>query len=100
MRTRDEQTCGKCEPHVDKNPGASPRLRLRFALSDPYLGPFWTRSTRSVVNGLDPRDLLALARAVCARSDSEVRRSFVLHAPHVTLVPIRDMTTVRIPRID
>jgi hypothetical protein len=52
------------------------------------------------VNGLDPRDLLSLARAVRARSDSEVRRSFVLHAPTSLRVPIRDMTTVRIPRID
>jgi hypothetical protein len=43
---------------------------------------------------------MSLARAVRARSDSEVRRSFVLHVPHSLRVTIRDMTTVRIPRID
>jgi hypothetical protein len=58
------------------------------------------RSTRTNVNGLDPRDLLSLARAVRARSDLEVRRSFVLHVPFSSRVTIRDLTTVRIPRID
>jgi hypothetical protein len=43
---------------------------------------------------------MSLARAVRARSDSEVRRSFVLHVPFSSRVTIRDMTTVRIPRID
>jgi hypothetical protein len=76
------------------------RVIAGVALSDPYLCRLPVRSTRSNVNGLDPRDLLSLARAVRARSDSEVRRSFVLHVPGASRVPIRDMTTARIPRID
>jgi hypothetical protein len=43
---------------------------------------------------------MSLARAVRARSDSEVRRSFVLHVPYSERVTLRDMATIRIPRID
>jgi hypothetical protein len=49
---------------------------------------------------LDPRDLLSIARAVHARSDHSVRRSFLLYAPRPPRASLVEMTTVRIPRID
>jgi hypothetical protein len=43
---------------------------------------------------------MAIARSVFSRSSRAVRRGFVLCAVAPVRVPLRNMTTVRIPRID
>jgi hypothetical protein len=43
---------------------------------------------------------MAIARAVFARSTQAVRRSFLLCAAPPVRISVRNMPTVRIPRID
>jgi hypothetical protein len=54
----------------------------------------------SVVELLDQRDLLTIAKGVRQRSRPSVPRTFVLFAANVPrLVPMRDQPTAKIPRL-
>lgn len=83
----------RLSPYLDSRSEAGLRL------SDTYLGDRPARPTHGIVNQLDPRDLMAIARSVFARSSRAVHRSFVLYAARPARVSVRNITTVRIPRV-